>query len=598
VRLVIREYLSMLRESGELDALLPDLLLSMGIEPLTRPGRGIRQFGVDIPAVGVDPDDGRVKLYVLTVKRGNISRTDWDGGPQSVRPSLNEILDSYLQTRLRPEHASLPKKIVLATGGELRPEVEPNWRDYIAANRARYPQLGEVEFDFWGGDKLALLIERYFMDEYLFPESAQKALRKSIALADQNEDEPRQFYSLIEEMLFNHAVPTERTAAAERQRQKALRLLNLSLNIVFHWCREVGNLRPALFCAERAVLRTWDWMRANQLLDNEPTRFEFERMFGSYLSIARAYEEKLRPFCLVRDGLFGHGGDEVEYPLRSFEVIGILATLVMSLVYAAAATSDEEIGRSYVDQAADVSNTLSALVANNPGAWSPAYDQHAIDLGLGLLALVMLGRNKAAAEWLDELCSRVVLAFQLGRGFPVSTDSFDDLVALHVSAESLSAEFKQKLMQLSTLLPMVAEWFAILDRGEQYGQLQKAASTFLSDINLQLWYPDGHTDEHLYRENAGHESGFSVASIELPETAEALRTQILEDLANPGQFDQLSCVSEGWPALGLIASRHFRTPVMPNYWRELVSANHTSTREPGEVVSESEGQPLQGQAAP
>ena len=139
MRLVIREYLSMLRESGELDALLPDLLLTMGIEPLTRPGRGIRQFGVDVPAVGIDPEDGLMKLFLFTVKRGNITRADWDGSPQSVRPSLNEILDSYLHNRVRPEHAGLPKKIVLATGGELRPEVDPNWRDFAAANTGRYP---------------------------------------------------------------------------------------------------------------------------------------------------------------------------------------------------------------------------------------------------------------------------------------------------------------------------------------------------------------------------------------------------------------------------------------------------------------------------
>jgi hypothetical protein len=58
MRLVLREYLSMLRESGELDVLLPDLLIAMKIDPLTRPGKGMRQYGVDVPAVGPDPTDG------------------------------------------------------------------------------------------------------------------------------------------------------------------------------------------------------------------------------------------------------------------------------------------------------------------------------------------------------------------------------------------------------------------------------------------------------------------------------------------------------------------------------------------------------------
>ncbi len=54
MKLVIREYLSMLRESGELDALLPDLLLSMDIEPISKAQVGVRQYGVDV-APGSEP---------------------------------------------------------------------------------------------------------------------------------------------------------------------------------------------------------------------------------------------------------------------------------------------------------------------------------------------------------------------------------------------------------------------------------------------------------------------------------------------------------------------------------------------------------------
>ena len=579
MRIVIREYLSMLRESGELDSLLPDLLLAMGIEPLTRPGRGNRQFGVDIPAAGTDPDDDRTKFFAFTVKRGNITRAEWNGGPQSVRPSLDEILDSYLHRGIRPEHAELPKKVVLVTGGELRPEVEPNWRDYVAANRNRYPALGEVEFDFWGGDKLALLIERYLMDEYLFPESAQKALRKTIALADQNEDEPRHFYALIDETLFDRGLPVERTAAAERQRQKALRLLNLSLNIVFHWCQEAGNLRPAIFCAERAVLRAWDWMRISHLLDDQSTRVEYGRIFDTYLAIVQAYEEKVRPACLVRDGLFGHGGDEVEYPLRCFEVIGILGTLTMSLVYVACHTDDEDARGEYLDRADRAAVTLESLVANNPGALSPAFDEQGTDLALGILPLVLLGRKKAASDWLEGLLDRVVLAFRLGRSYPISTDSYEDLVAFRIAPDSLPLEYKKKLKQLSTLLPMAAEWLAILELHGPYSAFRQLVATELADIDLQLWYPDQGTDEHLYRENAGHESGYTLTSLKLPERLEQLSVWMYGELARVDGLDQISCVSAHAPALGLIASRHFRTPVIPGYWRELLPVREVAAAE-------------------
>ena len=50
--LAIKQYLSTLKESKELDAILPDLLSVMEIRPIMKPLVGVRQKGVDIEAVG------------------------------------------------------------------------------------------------------------------------------------------------------------------------------------------------------------------------------------------------------------------------------------------------------------------------------------------------------------------------------------------------------------------------------------------------------------------------------------------------------------------------------------------------------------------
>ena len=91
----------MLKESGELDSLLGDLLLSMGIEPISRAQIGVRQYGVDLAAVGPDPEDGVTKkLFLFTIKSGDINRSSWDAGKQGVRSSLNEIIDVYIPNHL------------------------------------------------------------------------------------------------------------------------------------------------------------------------------------------------------------------------------------------------------------------------------------------------------------------------------------------------------------------------------------------------------------------------------------------------------------------------------------------------------------------
>lgn len=569
MKLVLREYLSMLKESGELDALIYDLILAMGLEPLSRPTIGTRQFGVDIAAAGIDLQDETKtrKLFLITIKKGDISRRDWDTGIQAVRPSLNEIRDSYLRNRVRPEHKQLPKKIVLATGGELKQEVEPDWVNYVHRHSAIDAEYGPIEFEFWGADKLALMIERNFLQEYLFPESAQKKIRKTIALADQNESDPQHFYDLIEQILFVEGVPYDNSRGARRKRQGILRLINLSLNIVFHWCQEADNLRPAHLCAERTVLRTWDWMRHKNLFECTPTLEEYIRLFATYLKIVKSYVSKLQPFCMVRDGLYGHGADELGYSLRTFDLIGVLGSLGMTIIYLTVRSSDDQIRQRYYEEAVAVSKTLSALIRNNPSALTPRFDGHSVDISLGLLLLIHTKQFNQAVHWLDELGSRINFAYQIGRDFPVSSDSYEDLVAMKFG----QAPPKEKLMELSTLLPMLAEWYVVLDHTEGYEKFQNAISETFEQTNLQIWYPDDTTDSQLYQSNAGKMSGAMLTSIKLPQALSDLREKILRVQQEHQAFEGLSCITKGWPMLGLIASRHFRTPVMPSFWQQIIS---------------------------
>jgi hypothetical protein len=565
MRLVVREYLSMLRERDELDALLPDLLLSMDVTPISRAQAGVRQNGVDVAAVGPDPDDeGKSKLFLLVVKQGDLDRGSWDSGTQAIRPSLNEIFDVYLPQHVADEHKPLPKKIIVCCNGDMKQSVEGNWNGY----KRQHADLGSIELDFWGGDKLAALVERHFLDEYLFPESARKKMRKTIALADQNEEDPHHFYSLVHETLFERDLPTDDTPSARRRRRHALRLLNLSLNIVFHWCQEANNLRPALLCAERTVLLAWDWMRQGEVLDCQTTVMEFVRLFSTYLNVTLAYAEKLAPLCMVRDGLTGQWEGELEYPLRTFETIGVFGVLVMALTSLVGGAEDSHPKKQGMRKTAqECAQVLAALIKNNPAAATPRYDGHAIDIALGLLALTKAGLHSQAIGWLENLGVRIWFAYHAGNHFPISTDSYDDLVAMQFG----QAPPKEKLMELSTLLPMLAHWHVVLDLPEAYKEFRNNVVQTFTQTALQLWFPDHKTEDHLYRENAGFTSGTTLAPIYLPGTLHELKIEIQRLREARPIPENLSCFSHGWSILGLMASRHFRTPVIPAYWQEVVS---------------------------
>lgn len=570
MRLVLREYLSMLRESGELDVLLPDLLLAMGIEPLTRPSIGTRQYGVDVTAVGPDPTDGgREKLFLFTAKRGDITRSDWDTGKQAVRPSFNEILDVYLQTYVRPEHEDLPKKIVLVAGGELVQQVEPNWTAYIRQNR-NHPHHGELEFDFWGGDTLSGFLDQHLFDEYLVPESAQKQIRKTIALADQNEDEPRHYYQFVHDLLFERDLPTGTTAADTRARLKGLILLELSLHLVFRWSQEVGNLRPALLACERATLLFWEWIVRNNLTDREATRERFARILGLHNEVGWAFAEKLRLHSTTQDSLSRYPGGRVEYPIRCFEVVGLLALTTCGLVYQSLELDGDEADEVYA-RAQDTAEILEGIIRNNPGAWTPTFDGHAIDIGVGLLAVEFAGSNEFISWWLEKLALHVLHAVRIRRDYPISTDSYEDLAARSVGE---GKEFDD-LMNLSTLLPILAEWIAAHELEELYRTLGEGIQEDVSEADLQMWFPDEETEEVLYTQNAALASGATLHTIRLPATTEGMRQQIKDVTKRSDPWDFLSCLSQDQIVVTLIASRHYRTPLIPALWQDAIREEET-----------------------
>ena len=175
MKVLISQYIKTLKERNELDRLLPSLLLSMNIVPLFTTQTGTRQYGVDIAAIGKDPEDDVKKVFLFVIKQKDLGRTEWDSGVNAIRPSLNEIFDVYIKNHLLPEHKTLPIKIILSTSGDMKEELSQSWAGYIDDHKP-------YEFDFWGAAKLATLIEGYMLNEHIFNDNDRTDLRKSLSL--------------------------------------------------------------------------------------------------------------------------------------------------------------------------------------------------------------------------------------------------------------------------------------------------------------------------------------------------------------------------------------------------------------------------------
>jgi hypothetical protein len=195
MKLILKQYLSSLRERGELDAILPDLLSQLGLNVFSRPGRGTRQDGVDVGAVG-SLDGGPERVYLFSIKPGDLTRKDWDGDAvQSLRPSLNEVKDAYIPNRLPAEHRGKDIVICIGIGGDVQEQVRPQLVGFMKQNTTT-----TITFEEWNGDKLSSLIQACFLREDLLPEHARSRLRKSLALLDEPEASYQHFAALIKSL--------------------------------------------------------------------------------------------------------------------------------------------------------------------------------------------------------------------------------------------------------------------------------------------------------------------------------------------------------------------------------------------------------------
>ena len=637
MHLVLRDYLALQKESGELDVLIPDLLLSMGLRPLNRAGKGSRQFGVDIPAVGTDPRDRVRKLVLVTVKQGNIDRKTWNGGlPADVRPSLDEILDIYLRSLVEPSHQGLPVLVVVATGGDMDEQVRHDWTSYTEKNEGTVRCGGtdfEVTFEFWGGDVLAALIETHLLDEYLFPSAAdgldvRAVMRRTLALAGDPNFDLGPYEALVRATLD----PIRLDTSAKRRR--ALRALRLTLRVLYRWGERERNLRPALLASEYVLLRVWHFMVTQGLTGaNRVERRELGALYGTWHEVLYAYLEAIRPHCETPHGLFGYSpAEDIEYPVRVFDVLGHLALAGLGEFHMAKATyaeikslSESERGDAGGDGTEAETETEVAEVEGaetdaptEPDVEAdegPAHGEDTSDEGSEDAREALVRQFHGYVRNAEVIANRIVAV--IVHNPAASTPPFDDNVvevalalrALAVGkradyarawAEQIvrtlgfawfhqpsrvptySGTFEDRIDVLlgvekaefssSTILALLAEWAVVSNDPALYETIREVIDEQLSEVDLQVWVPTDKTDPNLYAGPAIN-TGLFRTSIKLPDKFSEFVAQVRKETSVDEDVDPYSADDFGLPLISHIASRRFRTPPRPSVWRSLTIAH-------------------------
>jgi hypothetical protein len=552
MKLIIREYLASLRERGELDAILPDLLSQLGLNVFSRPARGTRQHGVDVGAVG-SLDKGPDKVFLFSVKPGDLTRTDWSGeSVQSLRSSLTEILDAYIPNRIPVEHRGKEIVICIALGGDVKEQVRELLTGFIQQHTT-----DAVKFEEWNGDKIADLIQSYFLREDLLPTGARSLLRKSLALIDEPDASYRHFSGLVQSL-------SAKTTAKNADQVRALRQISICLWILFSWAREAANMESAYLSGEFALLHAWDIAKHytdKSTKEAEAVADAFSSVFRAYTQICMQFLSDILPHVgkLHAISMAVHSSCGLDVNLKLFDLLGRIATAGIWAFWGALHSAKDypEFNQAMLNEAASYDLAIKALIVNNPTLLLPVKDDQSIDVSI---ALLLLARDKHnfddIRDWLTETLNRAAFALRVNGHYPCILESYADLL-LHPKRDD--AEYRKNVTSASVLYPLIALYSAFIGDFENYSNVARVKKEQLQNCNFQLWYPNDQSEDCFYTNSDLH--GVALSEINVEQSGQEFLAQVFGECERSPQFNDLTAVRNNWWPLIVIACRHYRLPL-------------------------------------
>lgn len=557
MKLLLKQYLASLKERDELDIVLPDILSEVGFTVISRPMRGTTQYGVDVVAVGRNTASGAKTLYLLSIKSGDLTRSEWASGEQALRPSLEEILDVYIPKHLPVRYKDLPIIIALCFGGDVQENVRTRVDGFIDRNTVP----SKIAFEEWNGDHIASLIATGLLRENIFPREMQTSFRKAVALVDEPAVCVAHFTNLINQL-------TDAAPKNNAERLRIARQIYLASWTVFIWCRDAENLEAAFQSSAVATLHLWNWCHTSfgSSVSAKALGEVMKKMVGLNHLIADTFiEQHVAPYCDVQDGLGASvpSASSTDINLQLFEVLGRVALNGIWLIHKRSLlpdTASPEIVASLDDEISKASILTHKLIQTNPVLFTPLRDDHAIEITLTGLFLKETGAGGFFRDWIEQITLSSIFSHRTNSAYPCVLRDYARLAAHPKSTEG----YQEEATAGSILYPTLGVWLSIYSSQQTFSYLAEFHASDMKHSNWQLWVPDDVTDEHLYTNSAVH--GACVSDLRTADGTEALLNQINKEIEASSEFADLSAIRLGcWPIV-LMACHFHRLPIPPHFW--------------------------------
>lgn len=483
MRLVIKDYLLQLKEKDELDLLLCDLLLQSGYTTDNIPKTGNRQYGVDIQA------HNQNELLLCVVKQGNIDRKMWDDGQNSVRQSLNEILDVYLRN-LMPIDKKQNIHIAVVTNGVIEETVRQNWNGFIDRNKTWNGK--ELIIEFWGIDDIVDRVEKHLFNEFLFTPHMQTSLRKALYFVGET-DYKNIFFEQIVDAYMNQIQDClnkkNSTKQVSKQFEKLMYGLYMATQMVAQYAANIKCYKISIMVSEYLIIRYWKFLLTQQLFEKQKYIEWIIKFCKSYEKWCEQYYLTIRDCCENKNAFPYY--NIIEQRLLLYEVSGFLASYAYYLF------------DSNRDKAERTLNTIIHLINNYPQFLYAPYDSHIGVMTMIYRLLKRCNRCNDMKNILNNQALQLMDYYKYYKKYPTPTDSFQDAIDIEMGNTAEGYE-------TSGFWGTVLLWIAVLRDEDLYNRLKKFLDNDLENVTKCIWFLRKDEEEKFYDFYAMNRAGEGI----------------------------------------------------------------------------------------
>lgn len=556
MKLILKEYLRSLKERNELDRILPDLLSQMGANVFVSPIRGRREYGVDVACFGKLENDGIEKIYLFSVKSGDLTRNVWDGNSdQSLRQSLNEIFDVFIPNRIPVEYRGKEIVVCPCFGGNNLIQ------DEIKGFMNRYVKSGEISFSIWNGDKLAELIQTYFLREDIAPDDIKSLLRKSLAMVDEPEISILHFKKLVKQLFSKKMRGKDDCLTTFRQ-------LYIYTSILWIWSRNENNTESAYVSSEFVILHTWNLYKkyiGKKIRGNCPVYQQLISLIMLHMRISEEYIQRaVIPLSQEKYLLSSSIGlSSVDVNIKLFDILSRISLLGVWNFWLYQRVNEEHkdflTNRHY-----ELTNLVWDVIVNNSSLYSPYMDNQIIDISI---AMIFLNSSKDIntnnmIEWLNQVIDNCAFCLNQKRSYITTINNYRDLIDF-IDFSGVGNKF-EKLTSASVFYPYLFLFLSQLKDDLGTSRISSIKENLLSHCNFQVFFFNSTSENYLYNDDEIHGATLPNIDISSPEKfLEQLKFEVNNQKEN---FENISAIKHGFYPIALLACRHYRLPVPINFF--------------------------------